>query len=218
MSKGHHPSAVPGLGPVPPILRPRGWRWGARPKSREMTGVRLTSFLPPSSVTAPSGTNWLAGEGVNSFHCWGGGGPSQLLSLFRGGGEGETQCLLPHPSLPGLPEAPFLTGTPGKDLRRGRRGRVRGGDAGLPAPAGKSSSAAPLPSSSPKGGEQGEGRGPPGQGRGSPRPSPRGTLGLVFPPLHCIPGSRREGRGGTGRPVWAEEKGWGGVPAESGRR
>lgn len=80
----------------------------------------------------------------------------------------------------------------------------------------------PLPSSSPKGREQGEGRGGggPGRGRGSPHPSPRGTLGLVFPPLHCIPGSRREGRGGTGRRVWAGEPrvGGGGVPAESGRR
>lgn len=31
LSKGHHPSAVPGLGLVPPIPRPRGWRWGAAP-------------------------------------------------------------------------------------------------------------------------------------------------------------------------------------------
>lgn len=31
LSKGHHPSAVPGLGLVPPIPRPREWRWGAAP-------------------------------------------------------------------------------------------------------------------------------------------------------------------------------------------
>lgn len=31
LSKGHHPSAVPGLGLVPPVPRPRGWRWGAAP-------------------------------------------------------------------------------------------------------------------------------------------------------------------------------------------
>lgn len=31
LSKGHHPSAVPGLGLVPPIPRPRGRRWGAAP-------------------------------------------------------------------------------------------------------------------------------------------------------------------------------------------
>lgn len=90
---------------------------GGRPKSREVTGVRLTSLLPPTPlpVTAPSGTRQLAGEGVNSFHCWGVGGPSQLLSLFRGGGEGETQwppsASIPPP--PSLPEALFLPGPPG---------------------------------------------------------------------------------------------------------
>lgn len=31
LSKGHHPSAVPGLGLVPSIPRPRGWRWGTSP-------------------------------------------------------------------------------------------------------------------------------------------------------------------------------------------
>lgn len=67
---------------------------GGRPKSREVTGVRLTSLLlPPLSprVTAPSGTGQQAGEGAQLLSVLGSGGPSQLLSLFRGGGEGETQ-------------------------------------------------------------------------------------------------------------------------------
>lgn len=66
----------------------------------------------------------------------------------------------------------FSSAAPGRHLGRGRRGRASGGDEGSPPPAGKSPSAAPLPSSSPKREEQSEGRGPWGRGRGSPLPSP----------------------------------------------
>lgn len=113
------------------------------------------------------------GGGVNSFHCWGVGDQVNSFHCLGAVGRGRPSGLLPHPSLPSLPEAPFLPGTPRRDERRGRRGRARGGDEGSPAPTGKPPSAAPLPSSFPKGEEQGEGRRPPGRGRGGlPAPPP----------------------------------------------
>lgn len=133
-------------------------------------GDRGKAPLPPLPlpVTAPSGASQPAGEGgplpsslrvgdqVNSFHCLG-----EV-------GRGRPSGLLPHPSLPSLPEAPFLPGTPGRGLGRGRWG-----DEGSPPPAGRVPSAAPLPSRSPKGGEQGEGKGAPRAGGGGlPAPPP----------------------------------------------
>lgn len=64
---------------------------GGRPKSREVTGVRLTSFLnPPTPVTDPLWDQPAHGGGGQLLSLLRGGGPSQLFSLFRGGGEGET--------------------------------------------------------------------------------------------------------------------------------
>ena len=97
-----------------------GWAWclpfpgrggGDGGPPRISGGDRGKAPFPPLPlpVTAPSGTSQLAGEGVNSLHRWRGGGPSQLLSLFRGGGEGETQWP-PSASIPpqaaGCPVSP----------------------------------------------------------------------------------------------------------------
>lgn len=168
LSKGHHPSAVPGLGLRPPMPRPRGR--GGPPQISGGDGGEAPH--PPPPVPAPSGTSPPAGEGVASFHCWGVGAQVNSLHCLGAVRRGRPSGLLPHPVLPSLPEAPFLPGTPGRDLGRGRRGRATGGDEGWPPPAGKAPSAAPLPSASPKGGEQGEGRGPRGGGGGLPAPPP----------------------------------------------
>lgn len=138
-------------------------------------GDRGKAPLPPLPlpVTAPSGTSQLAGEGVNSLHRWGVGDQVNSFHCLGAVGRGRPNGLLQHPSLPSLPEAPFLPGTPGRDLGRGRRGPARGGDEGSPPPAGRAPTAAPLPSSSLKGGEQGEGRGGPRAGGGGlPAPPP----------------------------------------------
>lgn len=75
---------------------------GGRPKSREVTGVRLTSLRPSTAlpVTAPSGTRQLAGEGVNSFHCWGVGDQVNSFHCLGAVGRGRPSGLLPHPSPP----------------------------------------------------------------------------------------------------------------------
>lgn len=50
-----------------------------------------------------------------------------------------------------------------------------------------------------------------GPGEGVSPPLPHGTLGLVFPLLHCIPGSRREGREAPGAGFGQGSPGrWGG--------
>lgn len=101
-----------------------GWAWclpvlgrgggdGGPPQISEVTGVRLTSLLPPPPVTAPSGNNQLAGAGVNSFHCWGVGDQVNSFHCFGAVGRRRPSGFLPHPSLPSMPEAPFLSGTPG---------------------------------------------------------------------------------------------------------
>ena len=98
---------------------------GGRPKSREVTGVRLTSLLlPPLSprVTPPSGTGQQWGKGLNSFQCWGVGDQVSSFHCLGAVGRGRPSGLLPHPSLPSVPEAPFLPGTPWKDLGRGAQG------------------------------------------------------------------------------------------------
>lgn len=127
---------------------------GGRPKSREMTGVRLTSFLTPPPRNSPApGPASPRRRGSTPFSAGGVGdqvNPSHCLGAV---GRGRPGGLLPHPSLPSLPEAPFHPGTHGRHLGRGRKGQARGRDEGSPPPAGKSPSAAPLPSSFPKGGE-----------------------------------------------------------------
>lgn len=179
-------------------------------------GDRGKAHLPPHSpATAPlwdqparwGGGQLLSppgvGDQVNSFHCLG------AMGRGRPGG------LLPHPSLPSWPRAPFSPGSPGRHLGRGRRGRARRGDEVSPPPAGKSPSAAPLPSSSPKGrgGRGEEARGP---GRGLP-PLPPWNVRSRLSAAPLYPRQPAGGPGGTERRVWAGKPG-GGVPAGSGRR
>lgn len=84
---------------------------GGRPKSREVTGVRLTSLPSPPTPprNGPSGTPPASGGGGQLLSLLGVGGPSQLLSLFRGGEWGDPvavasippscqrPCFLPDP-------------------------------------------------------------------------------------------------------------------------
>jgi hypothetical protein len=193
LSKGHHPSAVPGLGLVPPIPWATGWRPGARSEPRG--GDRSKAPLPP--VTSPSRgpANW--GAGVNLVHCWGLGGQVNSVHCLGAVGRGRPSGLLPHPSVPSLPKPCFSPAPPGTDLGRGRAGDGRQGE--MEARRLRPENHHPVPHCPRlrlKERSRARGGGPPRR-RGGPRPSPRGTLGLVSPPLHCIPGSRREGRGGT---------------------
>lgn len=170
LSKGQHPSAVPGLGLKPPIPGPRGWRWGPpqipggdRSKAHLLLTPRVMDPLRDQPARRGGGQlRSLLGVGdqVNSFHCLG--------AMGRGRPDG----LLPHPSLPSLPGALFLPGSPGRHLRRGRRGRARRGGEGSPPPARKPPSPARCPLHPRKAGSRARGGSPWAGGGGLPAPPP----------------------------------------------
>ena len=90
-----------------------GWAWclpvpgrgggdGGPPQSSG--GDRGKAHFPPPTtalpVTAPSGTSQRAGEGVNSFRCWGVGDQVNSFHCLGAVGRGRPSGLLPHPSPP----------------------------------------------------------------------------------------------------------------------
>lgn len=190
---------------------------GDLPKSREVTRVRLTSLLtPPPRHGPPPGPASSRGGGQR-LSLLGGRGPSQLFSLFRSGGEGETRWppsasisapLAGGPVSPRRPPGGIWVGGAG-DGRAGemKARRLRPGNH-HPLPR------CPLLPPKAKSRARGGGLGPGGGGLPSPPPW---NVRSRFSAAPLYPRQPAGGPGGTGRRVWAGEPGAvGGSPLDRG--
>lgn len=206
-----------------------GWAWclpfpgrgGGDGGPPQMSGGdRGKAPLPPLPlpVTAPSGTSQLAGEGVNSLPRWGLGDQVNSFHCLGAVGRGRPNGLLPHPSLPSLPEAPFLRGTPGRDLGRGRRGPREGEMKARHLRPGEHEPLPHCPLLLRKAGSRVRRGGPRAGGGGVSPPLPPWNVRSRFSAAPLYP---RQPAGGPGRhraPGLGRGARGGGVPAGSGRR